>query len=175
MVCCYRYTGTDDATGTATATVNVTVTANPPPEAVADTATTDEDTTVSIDVLANDSDPLGETVSIVAVTAQGTLGVATVNAGQIDYAPNADANGTDVFTYSITDGAGGINTANVTVTINPVNDAPSLQTIRRPPMKIWRSQSASSPTMAISMVTPLRSTPMDKEHRGRSSTMATAR
>jgi hypothetical protein len=120
----FTYTVTDGAGGTDTATVTVTVSANPPPEALDDTASTDEDTAVSIDVLANDSDPLGETVSILNIATQGSLGVATINAGQIDYVPNADANGTDTFTYTVTDGNGGTDVGMVTVTINPINDAP---------------------------------------------------
>mgnify|MGYP003311649521 CR=1 FL=1 len=44
--------------------------------------------------------------------------------GTYTYTPNADFNGSDTFTYIISDGNGGSDTAMVTVTVNPVNDAP---------------------------------------------------
>jgi hypothetical protein len=41
------------------------------------------------------------------------------------YTPNADANGSDTFTYTVSDGNGGMDTATVAVTITPVNDPPN--------------------------------------------------
>ena len=95
-----------------------------PPVAVDDTETTDEDVVVDIDVLANDSDPDGDALSIIGTTdpANGSI---TVNAdGTITYTPDADFNGEDSFTYTISDGNGGEATATVTVTVTPVNDPP---------------------------------------------------
>ncbi|MFT5523747.1 MAG: hypothetical protein ACI9HK_001695 [Pirellulaceae bacterium] len=120
----FTYTVSDNAGGSDTAIVTVSVTANPPPEALDDSASTDEDTTVTVDVLANDSDPQGETVSITGIATQGNLGVATINNGEIDYVPNSDANGTDTFTYTVTDNNGGVDSATVTITINAINDTP---------------------------------------------------
>jgi len=95
---------------------------NTPPNAADDTATTDEDQTVTINVLANDSDPDGDTLSISSVSAPAN-GSATINGDTIDYTPNPDYYGTDSFTYTITDGTDTA-TATVTVTVNGVNDAP---------------------------------------------------
>ena len=88
-----------------------------------DTATADEDTPVTIDVLANDTDVDGDPLSV--TTASAGNGTVTVNPdGTLTYTPNADFHGTDTITYTVSDGQGGITTATVTVTVNPVNDAP---------------------------------------------------
>jgi hypothetical protein len=92
------------------------------PVAVNDTATTLEDTAVTITVLANDTGVAGGTVSLVSAP---LLGTAAVNPdGTIGYTPRLNAFGTDSFTYRVTVGTQVSNTASVTVTISPVNDAP---------------------------------------------------
>lgn len=107
------------------------VSGNAPPVAVADSATTDEDTAVTITVLANDSDaedgsPLPGTVTAAFGATHGTV---SINAdGTIAYTPSADYSGADSFTYEVTDSLGDTATASVDVTINPVNDAPALST-----------------------------------------------
>ncbi|EAQ01548.1 type I secretion target repeat protein, partial [Pseudooceanicola batsensis HTCC2597] len=93
------------------------------PEAMDDTVTTDEDTAVTIDVLANDSDPDGDTLTISGVSDPAN-GTAEIVGGQIVYTPDPDFNGTDTLTYTVDDGTGNTDTATVTVTVNPVNDAP---------------------------------------------------
>ena len=84
---------------------------------------------ITLDVLANDNGgggPLeeGETVTVSAVT-QPPNGIAAVgpNGGSVIYTPADNFFGTDTFTYTITDG-GLTDTATVTVTVTPVNDAP---------------------------------------------------
>lgn len=95
--------------------------ANPNPQP--DTAVTDEDTPITIPVLANDTDPDGDPLTVTGGSA--TSGTVTVNPdGTITYTPNQDFNGTDTITYTVTDGNGGSATSTVTVTVNPVNDAP---------------------------------------------------
>ena len=132
------YTGTDTFTytvddgngGTDTATVTVTVNAvdggNQTPDAVDDTASTTEDTPVTTgNVLGNDTDGDGDTVSITDFT-QGTHGTVVNNGdGTFTYTPNEGYNGTDTFTYTVDDGNGGTDTATVTVTVDAVNDAPT--------------------------------------------------
>lgn len=96
---------------------------NLPPEAADDAATTSEDQSLTIDVLANDSDPEGNALTIASVT-QPNAGTAAIVGGQIQYTPDANFNGSDSFTYTITDIGGKSATATVDVTITPVNDAP---------------------------------------------------
>jgi hypothetical protein len=92
---------------------------NQAPEAVADSAVTQINSLLSIDVLSNDSDPENEALSIESYT-QGTNGRVSRNpldADELIYCPNSDFVGSDSFTYTITDGNGGTATATVTVTI----------------------------------------------------------
>ena len=97
---------------------------NAPPLAVDDTAVTDEDTAVTIDILSNDSDPDGDSLSVASVT-QPAKGSAAITAGNsVTYTPSANLNGSDSFTYAASDGRGGRSTATVTVMVNPVNDPP---------------------------------------------------
>ena len=127
-----------NASGTATVTVTVsdgllsvvrqfTVTVTPvndPPVAVNDTGTTPEDTTVTVAVLANDSDAEGDPLAVTAVT-QGAHGAVTFTAAGATYQPAANYFGPDSFTYTVSDGRGGTATATVGVTVTPVNDAPT--------------------------------------------------
>ncbi len=121
----FTYTISDGNGGSAIATVTLTVNAdNDAPTANDDSAAVAEDGSVSITVLANDSDPENDTLSVTAVT-QGTHGAVTINAnGSVTYAPAANFNGGDTFTYTISDGNGGTDTATVTVSVSAVNDAP---------------------------------------------------
>ncbi|MCB9969813.1 MAG: tandem-95 repeat protein [Geminicoccaceae bacterium] len=120
------YTISDGKGGTAQAVLRIEVTAvNDAPVATADSATTTEDTPVVIEVVANDTDVDGDALKVDAVTIAPANGTAAVSgAGTITYTPNENFNGTDKFTYQVTDGAGGLDTAEVTVRVNPGNDAP---------------------------------------------------
>lgn len=109
---------------TDTARVTVTVVAsNEPPVAADDTAETVADTPVEINVLGNDTDPEGGTLTISSVGLAAN-GVVTNNFSSITYAPTSLFTGTDVFTYQVFDGINGYDTAAVTVTVLPVNIAP---------------------------------------------------
>ena len=116
---------TDNKGGVDTADILVTVEAGDTiPVAGDDTATTLEDTPVVVDVLTNDSDADGDTISV-STASSGTNGTTAVNPdGTITYTPNPDFNGTDSFTYTVTDPDGNTDTATVMVTVDPVNDAP---------------------------------------------------
>lgn len=98
---------------------------NPVPAAAADTAVTNEDTAVIVNVLSNDSDtaPDSDTLTVSSVT-QGANGSVVNNGGNVTYTPNPNYNGGDSFNYTVSDGNGGTDTGTVTVTVNPVNDAP---------------------------------------------------
>jgi hypothetical protein len=120
----FTYTTSDGNGGSATATVNVTISSvNDAPVAVNDVATTTEETPVTIDVLANDSDVDGDalTVSSVSVPGNGTVVIGGIN---VSYTPNAGFVGTDTFTYTAADGHGGAATALVTVTVTSRNEPP---------------------------------------------------
>lgn len=105
-------------------TVNITVNAvNDAPTAVNDIATVNEDANVSIDVLANDSDEENDTLTISTVETPAN-GSAIIENGKVKYAPISNYNGNDSFTYTISDGNGGSDTATVNVTVNPTNDNP---------------------------------------------------
>jgi hypothetical protein len=121
----FTYTVSDGNGGNSTATVSVTVTAvNDLPVASADSLTVAEDSGASVlDVLANDSDPDGDTLTVSAVT-QPANGTVTFNATSVSFTPAANFNGSTSFTYTASDGNGGTSTATVSVTVTAVNDLP---------------------------------------------------
>jgi hypothetical protein len=124
----FDYTVTDVDGENSTATVSITVNpVNDLPVAGADAATTDEEAPVAIDVLANDTG-LGDGGATVTIEA-GTLdplteGTALVSGGTITFTPALDVWGTVTFDYTVTDADGDPSTGAVTVTVNPLNDAP---------------------------------------------------
>ena len=94
------------------------------PQAVDDAAETPEDTPVTIDVLANDSDSDGDTLTVVEVSAPAHGTVVLVDAGTVRYTPEPDYHGSDRFTYVVGNGSGLTAQASVAVTVLPVNDPP---------------------------------------------------
>jgi VCBS repeat-containing protein len=103
---------------------DLTVIINTPPEADNDAFTVSEDSANNpFDVLAGDTDidddPL--TVSAVADSPHGTT---LDNNTNVLYSPDPGYVGVDSFTYTVSDGMGGSDTATVTVTVTNVNDAP---------------------------------------------------
>jgi large repetitive protein len=110
------------------ATVSIMVTAvNDAPVARDDGYATNEDqafTVAAPGVLGNDTDIDGDVLSVQLV--QGPAdGVLVLNAnGSFTYTPNPDFHGTDTFTYLARDGMADSNVAIVTISVNPVNDAP---------------------------------------------------
>ncbi|BBZ33391.1 hypothetical protein AWB99_20995 [Mycolicibacterium confluentis] len=89
-----------------------------------DEVTLEEDSTTTIEVLANDTEGDTGGVHIVAVTSPAN-GTVTLNADNtLTYQPAADYNGEDSFSYTVIDAAGNTSTATVSLTITPVNDAP---------------------------------------------------
>ena len=113
----FTYTVSDGNGGNDTATVTITINGvNDPPVAVADNATTLENTPVTIDVLSNDSDVDGDTLTVDSVT-QGTNGSVANNGSYVTYTPALGFNGTDSFNYTVSDGNGGTDTAAVSIEI----------------------------------------------------------
>ncbi|MBN2442825.1 MAG: tandem-95 repeat protein, partial [Spirochaetales bacterium] len=120
----FSYTVSDGHGGSDTATVTVTVNGvNDDPVAVNDSAATNEESPVTINVLNNDTDADGDSLNIASV-GSASHGATVITMGQIQYTPDTNYNGTDTFSYSVSDGNGGTDTATVTVTINGVNDNP---------------------------------------------------
>lgn len=105
--------------------------ANNPPVANPDSATVTSGQAVTFDVVANDTDPDGNTITLTSVT-QPANGTATIGkTGLVTYQSNAPYTGQDSFTYQIDDGHGGTATGTVTITVNappppppPPNQAP---------------------------------------------------
>ncbi|GJM29658.1 MAG: hypothetical protein DHS20C17_22930 [Cyclobacteriaceae bacterium] len=93
------------------------------PNAVDDVATTDENTLVSIPVLSNDSDPMGEGL-VLGLDDLPANGSAVINGNNIDYTPDPGFSGVETFTYTITNTSGICGMATVTVTVN--SNAPFL-------------------------------------------------
>lgn len=132
------FTGTDtftyqvsDGTATATGTVTITVTGavNNPPIAQGDSYNVNEDAPLSISVengvLANDTDADAGTTLTAVVASQPAHGTLTMNTnGSFTYTPNSNYTGPDSFTYQASDGTATSNAIVVSITVNPVNDAP---------------------------------------------------
>jgi VCBS repeat-containing protein len=124
-----------DGTVSDTATLTITVNGlSGAPNANDDLATTTENSSVSGNVLANDTDPEGDSLTVTDPgTYVGTYGTLTLGSnGSYTYAPNAAANGLaagesaqDVFSYTASDGSQS-DSATLTVTVNGVNDAPTI-------------------------------------------------
>ena len=109
-------TVTDPGGASDSKTATITVTPNTAPSAVADALTVAQ--VGGLDVLANDSDPDGQPLTV-AVTTPATKGTATCDSlGGCTYAANAGQTGTDTFGYTATDPGGLTSTATVTITIN---------------------------------------------------------
>jgi hypothetical protein len=112
-----------------TATVSLTVTpVDDAPSAVADSATVAEGGTVGIDLASNDADPEGalDLTSIQIVSGPAGGSVLVNGDGTVSYTHDGSETSSDSFTYTIRDATGNIsNTATVSVTVTPVDDAPS--------------------------------------------------
>ncbi|HCM1220788.1 TPA: tandem-95 repeat protein, partial [Vibrio parahaemolyticus] len=103
-------------------TVEVNVTpVNDAPVAKGDIATTQEDTAVTIDVLPNDTDVDGDTLSIQSASVPSDQGTVEIVDGKLVFTPAENFNGDAEITYTVTDGQL-TDEAKVTVTVNPVND-----------------------------------------------------
>lgn len=130
-----NYNGSDNFTITVSdgtvdvdSVISVTINAlNDTPTAGEDSKTTIEDTAITIDVLENDSDidiPEGDFLTVSAVTTAPAYGEAVITGNQVTYTPDANYFGSDSFVYEISDSGGATASANVTLYVTSVNDAP---------------------------------------------------
>ncbi len=124
----FSYTVNDGQGGSDTASVELTINSiNDAPTAQDDVFSGNEDTDITGNVLSNDNDSDGGTLAVIAAT------ITTINGGTVEllasgdftYTPAANYFGADSFSYTVNDGQGGSDTANVNLTINSVNDAPT--------------------------------------------------
>ncbi|MBF0339878.1 MAG: tandem-95 repeat protein [Magnetococcales bacterium] len=116
-----------DGQGTAESRFKVTVNpVNDAPVAANGTFTTNEDTSLAGTLAASDVDGDALTYSLVSLPTKGTVTITNTATGAFTYTPNLNANGTDSFTFRASDGTLSSNTATVTITINPVNDPPTI-------------------------------------------------
>jgi VCBS repeat-containing protein len=129
------YTITDENGATSSSTIAITVTGtNDGPVANPDTATTDENTAVMIDVLANDTDADdGAVLTVTSASAPPGQGTASVVGNQVLFDPGTDfdhlaagASSTVLVTvnYSISDDQGATASSTIAVTVTGTNDGP---------------------------------------------------
>jgi len=138
-------TATDPSGETFTTIVTFSIT-NPPPVAVDDgPLEVIEDTPTILDLLGNDSDPDGDPLTIAEINGEAvqpgdliTLpsgATLEVNPdGTVTYSPLENSNAPDSFTYTVSDGNGGTDTAVVDLNITPVNDVPNVSNAQLPPL-----------------------------------------
>ena len=95
-------------------------------------------TTFSLNVLSNDIDADGDTLSISTISETTAGGTVTINGTSVDYTPVADFNGTDTFTYTVNDGT--VDGNSVTVTILVIIEEP----VQRPFITKWKTDNGDS-------------------------------
>ncbi len=122
----FTYEISDGNGGTSQAVVNITVNPlNDAPIGVDDSDSTDEDTPLlidSADLLSNDTDVDLDSLMITGFTQPANGGLVDNLDGTYTYTPNANFHGTDSFSYTVEDGNGGSDTANVGITVNAIVD-----------------------------------------------------
>lgn len=117
----YTITATN-ASGSSSFGLSIVVRApNANPNAAADTAETISGGSVTLDVLANDSDPDGQALAVTG-TSSPSSGTATVNPdGTVRYSAPTSFSGVATFTYTVSDAVGGTATGTARVTVWPCN------------------------------------------------------
>ncbi|WP_318487552.1 retention module-containing protein [Photobacterium leiognathi] len=128
------YTITDgDKTATSTVTIHVTP-VNDAPVAKPDSFTTDEDTSITVDLIKNDSDIDGDKLTIKEINGTSLTGgeqtvvvdngkIVIADDGGMTFVPSDNYHGDVTVPYTITDGDKTA-TSTVTIHVTPVNDAP---------------------------------------------------
>ena len=123
----FSYILSDGNGGADAVTVAVAV-VNNAPVATDDTVSVVEDATATdVDVTWNDTDEDDDTLSVseVGQAANGVTAIAQDSTTKVSYTPDGDFHGEDSFSYTVSDDSGGTDTGTVTVTVSPVNDAPT--------------------------------------------------
>ncbi len=143
-----------DATSSATLVIAVTIApVDDQPVGVADAFSTDEDLPLVVaapGVLANDTDPDGDSLAV-AIDADPTNGTVVLDAdGGFTYTPDPDVAGPDAFSYVVTDGMVTSPPVTVTIDVLPVNDPPvavsDAYTTNEDVQLAWRHRACSGTT-----------------------------
>ena len=124
----FAYIASDGALSSTAGLVSVTVIAvDDDPNTMNVSAVTDEDNAVEITLEAEEYD--GDTISF-NVKDNPTSGSVTISGDKATYTPNANYYGADSFTFEAVDYTAKkiLNTATASITINPINDAPTIET-----------------------------------------------
>lgn len=137
---------------------------NDAPVGANDSYTVDEDGTLILNVLANDSDPDGNPLNIASNTnpAHGSL---TLNGdGTVTYTPNANYNGSDSFTYTVTDGSATSSPVTVNITVTPVADNPVVAGLDGDVLNYLEGMTGSFPTAVFDIDLDAVVTDVDNEN-----------
>lgn len=125
----FGFTASDGSLNSSPATVTIAIVGvNDAPIAIDDQDSTFVETPILLDLLANDLDIDGDTLSITAVgnAAHGTV---AIEDGQVRYSPAAGFVGADAFTYTISDGAGGTSQAISSISVAAAGEQPDVVSI----------------------------------------------
>ena len=118
----FTFVANDGTADSATATITIDVTDNNAPIADPQSIGVDEEGSVAIALTGSDQDSDPITFQIVDAPLHGNL---TGTAPNLSYTPDANYNGDDSFTFNVNDGTDDSVLATVSLTVNPVNDAPT--------------------------------------------------
>ena len=105
-------------------TVSLTVRpVNDAPTATGQSVSTDEDSSIDVDLTLNGADPEGNPLTF-AIATQPSNGTASLNGSTFTYTPSTNYNGSDSFTFTVNDGTTTSTPATVTISVGAVNDRP---------------------------------------------------
>jgi VCBS repeat-containing protein len=151
----FTYKANDGQADSNVASVTIDVTCNNDAPIAADASTTTaEDTAVTGAVSSTDVDGPSATYAIVTGPAEGTL-VLNATTGAYTYTPGPNYNGPDAFTFSVDDGAGGTDTAVVSITVTPVNDLPVCTAAGPSIASLWPPDHALASVTVLGVVDPI--------------------
>ena len=120
-------------------------TSNRPPEAVDDRASTSAGKSVSVDVLANDTDPDGDPLRVVDVSPTAGVELTIVDSGTISALPATTTSGLLTFTYTVEDTGGLRDTAEVALVVDPVQT-------NRPPKAVNDKATSASISIPLDLI-----------------------
>ena len=147
----------DDARYTPSTATGSLALINNAPSVGDDAYSVDDDDTLNVaapGVLGNDNDPDGDMLTASLVSGP-THGVLTLNAdGSFSYTPNHDFEGVDSFTYAVSDGLGGTDTATVTITVDDSNEPPDCSTASPNPTFLWPPNNDFAPVSVMGVTDP---------------------